>query len=112
MGAKIEGAGTSEVTIDGVDQLSPVTAAIIPDRIETGTFMAAAALTGSDVTISGAQPEHVKAVIDQLRRTGALIDVAERLHSGKGRRPDRERRRQDPAHTLDSRQTCRPNSWF
>jgi UDP-N-acetylglucosamine 1-carboxyvinyltransferase len=77
MGAKIEGAGTSEVTIDGVEQLSPVNAAIIPDRIETGTFMAAAALTGSDVTISGAQPEHVKAVIDQLRRTGALIDVAE-----------------------------------
>jgi UDP-N-acetylglucosamine 1-carboxyvinyltransferase len=97
MGAKIEGAGTSEVTIDGVDQLSPVTAAIIPDRIETGTFMAAAALTGSDVTICGAQPEHVKAVIDQLRRTGALIDVAEDCIRVQGRRPDRERRRQDPA---------------
>ena len=76
MGARIEGIGTSELTIHGVDRLDPVEAAIIPDRIETGTFMAAAALTGGDVNICGADPEHVKAVIHKLKLTGAQIDVS------------------------------------
>ncbi|MGD9366200.1 MAG: UDP-N-acetylglucosamine 1-carboxyvinyltransferase [Desulfobacteraceae bacterium] len=75
MGARIEGAGTSEMIIDGVEALHPVEVPIIPDRIETGTFMAAAALTGGDVTINGADPDHVNAVIDKLRLTGAQIDV-------------------------------------
>lgn len=75
MGARIEGAGTSEITIHGVDSLRPVEARIIPDRIETGTFMAAAALTGGDVTIFGAEPEHVKAVAHKLRLAGAQIIV-------------------------------------
>jgi len=77
MGARIEGAGTSEITIHGTESLHPVEARIIPDRIETGTFMAAAALTGGDVTISGAEPEHVQAVMDKLRLTGAQIDVSQ-----------------------------------
>jgi len=77
MGARIEGAGTSEITIQGVESLRPAEAQIIPDRIETGTFMAAAALTGGDVTITGAEPEHVKAVAHKLRLTGAQIDVGE-----------------------------------
>ncbi len=76
MGARIEGAGTSELTIHGVESLHPAEARIIPDRIETGTFMAAAALTGGDVTISGAQPEHIKAVAHKLRLAGAQVDVA------------------------------------
>jgi UDP-N-acetylglucosamine 1-carboxyvinyltransferase len=76
MGAKIEGAGTSELTIHGVDQLNPVEATIIPDRIEAGTFMAAAALTGGDVTITGADPDHLKAVTHKLQRTGARIDCS------------------------------------
>jgi UDP-N-acetylglucosamine 1-carboxyvinyltransferase len=75
MGASIKGAGTSEITIDGVERLHPVEAAIIPDRIETGTFMAAAVLTGGDITIANAEPEHVKAVMDKLRLVGARIDV-------------------------------------
>jgi UDP-N-acetylglucosamine 1-carboxyvinyltransferase len=75
MGASIKGAGTSEITIDGVERLHPVQAAIIPDRIETGTFMAAAVLTGGDITIANADPEHVKAVMDKLRLVGARIDV-------------------------------------
>jgi UDP-N-acetylglucosamine 1-carboxyvinyltransferase len=75
MGACIKGAGTSEITIDGVERLHPVEAAIIPDRIETGTFMAAAVLTGGDITITNAEPEHVKAVMDKLRLVGARIDV-------------------------------------
>jgi UDP-N-acetylglucosamine 1-carboxyvinyltransferase len=75
MGARIDGAGTSEIVIHGVDTLTPVSAHIIPDRIETGTFMAAAALTGGDVTIEGTEPEHVKTVMHKLRMVGARIDV-------------------------------------
>jgi UDP-N-acetylglucosamine 1-carboxyvinyltransferase len=75
MGARIKGAGTSEMTIEGVETLHPVETRIIPDRIETGTFMAAAALTGGDVTITGAEPAHVSAITDKLRLTGAQIDI-------------------------------------
>ncbi len=75
MGARIEGAGTSEITIHGVASLQPVDAAIIPDRIETGTFMAAAAITGGDVTIKGAAPQHLNAVMDKLHRAGARIEA-------------------------------------
>ena len=75
MGAKIQGAGTPEIVIDGVENLHPVSARIIPDRIETGTFMVAAALTGGDVTLKETEPEHMEAVIHKLRLTGAQIDV-------------------------------------
>ncbi len=75
MGARIQGAGTSEITINGVAALNPVQAAIIPDRIETGTFMVAAALTGGDVTITGATLGHVNAVMDKLQRAGARIEA-------------------------------------
>lgn len=78
MGAYIEGAGTSEIVIHGVENLKPISAHIIPDRIETGTFMAAAALTGGDVTIEGAEPEHVKTVMHKLRLAGAQIDAHEK----------------------------------
>jgi UDP-N-acetylglucosamine 1-carboxyvinyltransferase len=75
MGARIQGAGTAEIVIQGVERLHPVSAAIIPDRIETGTLMTAAALTRGDVTIQGAEPEHLEAVIHKLRLAGAQIDV-------------------------------------
>jgi UDP-N-acetylglucosamine 1-carboxyvinyltransferase len=75
MGADIAGAGTPEITIRGVNSLRPVLAEIIPDRIETGTFMAAAALTGGRVTITHCKPAHVGAIVDKLRQAGARIDV-------------------------------------
>jgi UDP-N-acetylglucosamine 1-carboxyvinyltransferase len=75
MGARIQGAGTSEITIQGVERLHPTEARIIPDRIETGTFMAAAALTGGDVTITGAEPEHVKAIAHKLQLAGSRIEM-------------------------------------
>jgi UDP-N-acetylglucosamine 1-carboxyvinyltransferase len=78
MGGQISGAGTSEIVIHGVESLKPISAHIIPDRIETGTFMAAAALTGGDVTIEGAEPEHVKTVMHKLRLAGAHIDVRDK----------------------------------
>ncbi|MDJ0913199.1 MAG: UDP-N-acetylglucosamine 1-carboxyvinyltransferase [Desulfobacterales bacterium] len=75
MGAQIEGAGTAVMTIKGVSSLSPVTVKIIPDRIETGTFMVAAALTGGDITILDCEPEHLGAVVHKLQSTGTTIDI-------------------------------------
>ncbi|RLC28083.1 MAG: UDP-N-acetylglucosamine 1-carboxyvinyltransferase, partial [Deltaproteobacteria bacterium] len=76
MGAEIRGAGTSIITIKGVDSLKPVTATIIPDRIEVGTFMAAAAITGGDVTLTDCEPDHVSGIIHKLKLTGADITVS------------------------------------
>ena len=75
MGAKITGAGTSAIVINGVSELHPVSVDIIADRIEAGTFMVAAALTKGDVVLSNAVPEHLEAVIHKLRLTGAAIAV-------------------------------------
>lgn len=75
MGAKIEGAGTSVITIQGVSTLHPISVSIIPDRIETGTFMISAALTRGDVTLLGCEPDHLKATIHKLRLSGARITI-------------------------------------
>jgi UDP-N-acetylglucosamine 1-carboxyvinyltransferase len=77
MGADIEGAGTAVITINGVKRLNPVSVSIIPDRIEAGTFMVAAALTRGDVKINKCDPSHLQAVIHKLRITGADVSVGE-----------------------------------
>ncbi len=76
MGARIEGAGTPTIIIEGVDELSPIDHAILPDRIEAGTFMVAAAITRGDVLVRGCVPEHLDAVVQKLRSAGAEV-VAE-----------------------------------
>ena len=73
MGAKITGAGTDMIRIDGVEQMHPVEAAVIPDRIEAGTFMIAAGMTGGDVRIMGCEPVHVEALTQKLRDAGMEI---------------------------------------
>ena len=73
MGADISGAGTSIVTIKGVPSLKPVSVRILPDRIETGTLMVAAALTRGDVVLKGCEPGHLEAVIHKLRLAGAQV---------------------------------------
>jgi UDP-N-acetylglucosamine 1-carboxyvinyltransferase len=73
MGAKIRGAGTDIVEIEGAKTLQPVEADIIPDRIEAGTYMIAAGLTGGDVNILGCIPAHLDAVITKLKETGMEI---------------------------------------
>jgi len=75
MGARITGAGTDVITIDGVDRLHPVEATIIPDRIEAGTFMIAAGITGGDVRLLGCTPLHLEALIHKLRDAGMEITV-------------------------------------
>lgn len=74
MGARIRGAGTAEITIDGVEALGGAEHTIIPDRIETGTFLAAAAITGGEIEVKGCRPEHLGAVIAKLREAGVEID--------------------------------------
>ncbi|MFC1856687.1 UDP-N-acetylglucosamine 1-carboxyvinyltransferase [Thermodesulfobacteriota bacterium] len=75
MGARIKGAGSSIITIQGVSSLEPVSVSIIPDRIETGTFMVAATITGGRITLTDCEPNYVEAVIDKLRMAGADIQV-------------------------------------
>ncbi|CAN7153434.1 UDP-N-acetylglucosamine 1-carboxyvinyltransferase [Devosia sp. LjRoot3] len=70
MGAKISGIGTRTLTIEGVEKLHGASVEVIPDRIETGTFAMAAAMTGGDVLLRGARAEHLQSALDILARTG------------------------------------------
>ena len=73
MGAQIEGAGTSTIRIQGVSRLHGAQHAIIPDRIEAGTFLIAGAMTRGDVVVRGCMPEHLLALIVKLRQAGADV---------------------------------------
>jgi len=73
MGARINGAGTDTVTITGVKELHPVKYTIIPDRIEVGTFLVAAAITRGEIRIKGGNEDHIEAIIEKLLETGAEI---------------------------------------
>ena len=75
MGAKIEGDGTSTIVIDGCDSLHGAEHSMIPDRIEAGTFMAAAAATKGDVTLTNVAPDTLSVVIDKIREAGAEIET-------------------------------------
>jgi UDP-N-acetylglucosamine 1-carboxyvinyltransferase len=76
MGAKIEGAGTSTIRVQGVERLHGAEHAIIPDRIEAGTFLIAGAMTGGDLVVSGCEPNHLLALIAKMRQAGAEITDA------------------------------------
>lgn len=87
MGANVTGAGTAVIRINGVDKLNPASIHVIPDRIEAGTFMVAAAATQGDVLVTGCEPENMGGIINKLRQTGALVDVSDqgvRVTGGKG----------------------------
>ncbi len=81
MGAKIHGAGTERIEIEGVRELGGARHRIIPDRVEAGTFLVAGAITGGDVTVRDVVPDHLTAVLDKLEAAGARLEV----------RPDRVR---------------------
>lgn len=74
MGAKIRGAGTDTIRIEGVDKLHGADYTIIPDRIEAGTYMIAAAMTGGDIVVENVLPEHQKPLIAKLREAGAVVE--------------------------------------
>lgn len=75
MGARIDGIGTSVLTIEGVDALHPVDHATVPDRIVAGTWAVAATMTMGDITVVGAQAEHLSLALEKLTRAGASVDV-------------------------------------
>jgi UDP-N-acetylglucosamine 1-carboxyvinyltransferase len=75
MGAKIEGIGTTELHIEGVDELKPVDEVTIPDRIEAATYLIAAAMTGGNIELENVNPYHLSAVIAKLEESGCEIDV-------------------------------------
>ncbi|HEU4438603.1 MAG TPA: UDP-N-acetylglucosamine 1-carboxyvinyltransferase [Methylomirabilota bacterium] len=75
MGARIEGAGTERIEIEGVSELGGARHRVIPDRIEAGTLLVGAAITGGDVTITGAEPRHLSAVLSKLEECGAAVSV-------------------------------------
>ncbi|WP_316859077.1 UDP-N-acetylglucosamine 1-carboxyvinyltransferase [uncultured Cohaesibacter sp.] len=74
MGAKISGAGTSTITIEGVEKLHGARHAVLPDRIETGTYAMAVAMTGGDVTLKGARADLLQAALDVLEETGTTVE--------------------------------------
>lgn len=81
MGARVRGAGTNVITIEGISELHGVQHSVIPDRIEAGTYMIAAAMTGGDVIIENVLPEHQKPLIAKLREAGALVEEdIDRIH--------------------------------
>ena len=74
MGARIQGAGSPTITVTGVPALSGTEHRVIPDRIEAGTFAVAAVATGGEVTLRGARPDHLGAVLEKLREAGARVE--------------------------------------
>jgi UDP-N-acetylglucosamine 1-carboxyvinyltransferase len=75
MGAKVQGAGSDIIQIDGVESLHGVTHRIIPDRIEAGSFVIAAAITGGDVLVKGARADHLEAFLIKLREAGVVFSA-------------------------------------
>ena len=74
MGAKISGQGSDVITVEGVSRLHGATYRVMPDRIETGTFLVAAAATGGEVRLKGARPDILDSVLSKLKETGASVD--------------------------------------
>jgi UDP-N-acetylglucosamine 1-carboxyvinyltransferase len=88
MGARIRGAGTDCITIDGVESLHGAAHRVMPDRIESGSFLIAAAITGGEVLLEGAAPTTLDAVLDKLREAGAEIQTgADWIRLRMNRRP-------------------------
>jgi len=85
MGAKIEGAGTSEIRVKGVSKLHGARHRINPDRIEAGTFLIAGAITGGDLNVDCCNPEHLGALLGKLEQSGVKLEIGKenvRVHSG------------------------------
>ncbi len=89
MGARVEGAGSDTIVVEGVERLHGTTYSILPDRIETGTFLVGAAMTGGYVKLKDARPDTLEAVLAKLREAGANIEVGDDWVSldMEGRRP-------------------------
>lgn len=87
MGARVRGAGTNTIRIEGVEVLRGCRHEIIPDRLETGTYLIAAALTGGDVTVENCVPEHLRTVTAKLQEAGQEVEEGDDTLRCRGRRP-------------------------
>jgi UDP-N-acetylglucosamine 1-carboxyvinyltransferase len=76
MGAVVRGAGTSRLEVEGVDELHPTSHAVVPDRVVAATYLAAAGMTGGDVTVSDARPEHMEMLIRKVNQMGVVTDMS------------------------------------
>jgi UDP-N-acetylglucosamine 1-carboxyvinyltransferase len=83
-GARVDGLGTRQLVIHGVEELEPIDTEIIPDRIEAATYLAAAAITGGTLTIERCEPEHIRAAVKKLEEAGAEVHVGRRDVSLRG----------------------------
>ena len=113
MGAKIEGAGTGTIRVQGVTKLHGARHRINPDRIEAGTFLIAGAITGGDLNVDCCEPKHLGAVIAKLEQCGVKLDVGVdniRVRSG-GATGELKPPTSPPKSTPASPPTCRPSSW-
>ena len=77
MGAKIKGAGTDRIVIEGVERLNGTAYEVLPDRIETGTYLVAGAITGGHIRVKNTRPDHLDAVIGKLQEAGASVGVGD-----------------------------------
>src|SRR3546814_15650138 len=77
MGARIEGAGSDRIVVEGVERLGGGEHAVVADRIEAGTFLVAAAMTGGAITATHARPDTMGVVLDKLREAGAALECGE-----------------------------------
>ncbi len=75
MGARVQGAGTGRIVIEGVEELEPIEWTVMPDRIEAGTFIMATAATGGEVLVRGARPDHLKMELEKLKEMGVSLEV-------------------------------------
>jgi UDP-N-acetylglucosamine 1-carboxyvinyltransferase len=77
MGAHIDGSGTSLLTVDGVERLTPVEHRVVADRLEAGTYAVAAAITGGDVTVTACNPDHLRMELSKLEAAGCEVEKGE-----------------------------------
>src|SRR5476651_647389 len=77
MGAKIKGAGTDKIVIEGVKRLNGTAYEVLPDRIETGTYLVAGTITAGHIRVKNTRPDHLDVVIDKLKEAGARVDVGD-----------------------------------
>jgi UDP-N-acetylglucosamine 1-carboxyvinyltransferase len=84
MGAEIHGAGTSTLEVEGVEDLRPVSHRVVPDRIVSGTWAFAAAITRGDITVRKSEPRHLEIALDKLDQAGAQVDMLDPLDPAEG----------------------------
>ena len=111
MGARIEGAGTSTIRVEGVSRLHGAEHTIIADRIEAGTFLIAGAITGGDLTITDCVPEHVEALAVKCAKPARRFRWSIRELCGFALRGGRSPSTSAPRNILDSPPICRLSTW-